>query len=205
MKQELFIFWFPIARYHWSYLWPPGDTSSYRTMASTCCRAPVSHDEFAPAWLRLGLAGRWDEKSFPSEETFTFLYSHVIKLQLLEGKAHREVQQKPRSYLKRGSQCLHGGTEQKGYQTWAGSLGKIPLCSEGKRNVSIWHNRHESRGTSSWTPTPGQALGFRTGVEDPASRRNYLCLTEVWILTPRLFNYRTPTPFQMVIVAHRRN
>ena len=79
--------------------------------------SPSESDEFAPTWLHLGLAGRWDEENFPSEETFTFLYSHVIKLQLLEGKAHREVQQRLRSYLKHGSQCLHGGTEQKGYQT----------------------------------------------------------------------------------------
>lgn len=55
-------------------------------MALTCHPAPVSLDQFAPAWLQLGLAGRWDEGNFPSEETFTILQSHETKLQLLEGK-----------------------------------------------------------------------------------------------------------------------
>lgn len=93
-------------------------TLTHQQPATTRWRGHAARPQWATASLHtpgcsLGLAGSRDEESFPSEETFTFLYPHVIKLQCCRGKHIRKSSEDCDLICNHVAPRKHGDPEQR--------------------------------------------------------------------------------------------
>lgn len=113
-----------------------GTAASGRTVARACQRAPTACTLLAAG---SGLAGTQLRKVFHPKR---HLHSYALTWQSCRRWRGKHVGKPSKDYDLIWKPILphkHWDPEQRDNQIWGGSLGKIPLCSEKKCSVSVWH------------------------------------------------------------------